>query len=206
MMTVKTGNRIWLRLLIAAALAGVLALAGICGMICWKEAHPPMPENYDAIVVLGAQVLPDGNPSVQLEWRLEKALEIWREEPCIIVCSGAQGGNEPAPEGDVMRAWLIERGVPEDLVLSDPDAYNTRQNIRNAAKLLVEHDVSRVLIVTSDYHLPRAMALAEDEGLEATGVGSPCKNDIVNWTRNHGRETLSWVKYLLQKYLHLPLE
>ena len=195
-----------LKVLVALLLAGVATLAAICGMICWKEANPPVPENYDAIVVLGAQVLPDGNPSVQLEWRLEKALECWQKSPCIIVCSGAQGGNEPAPEGDVMRDWLIARGVPAEQVISDPDAYNTRQNIRNAAQLLTDRDVSRVLIVTSDYHLPRAMALAEDEGLSATGVGSPCKNDIVNWTRNHGRETLSWVKYLLVKYLRLPLE
>lgn len=195
-----------LKVLVALLLAGVATLAAICGMICWKEANPPVPENYDAIVVLGAQVLPDGNPSVQLEWRLEKALECWQKSPCIIVCSGAQGGNEPAPEGDVMRDWLIARGVPAEQVISDPDSYNTRQNIRNAAQLLAGRDASRVLIVTSDYHLPRAMALAEDEGLSATGVGSPCKNDIVNWTRNHGRETLSWVKYLLVKYLHLPLE
>ena len=195
-----------LKALVALLLAGAAVLAAICGMICWREANPPVPENYDAIVVLGAQVLPDGTPSVQLEWRLEKALECWQKSPCIIVCSGAQGGTEPAPEGDVMRDWLITRGVPAEQVISDPKAYNTRQNIRNAAQLLADRDVSRVLVVTSDYHLPRAMALAEDEGLSATGVGSPCKNDIVNWTRNHGRETLSWVKYLLVKYLRLPLE
>jgi len=195
-----------LKAVMALALLGILALCAVCGMICWKEAHPPVAENYDAIVVLGAQVKEDGSPSVQLEWRLEAALDAWQKAPCIIVCCGAQGSNEPAPEGDVMRAWLIERGVPEEQALSDTHSYNTRQNIQNAAALLKPYGVSRVLIVTSDYHLPRAMALAEDEGVSATGIGSPCKNDIVNWTRNHGRETLSWVKYLMQKYLRLPLE
>ena len=187
----------------------VVALAALLGMICWQEANPPKRDelgDYGAIVVLGAQVKEDGTPSVQLEWRLEEALAMWREKPCLIVCCGAQGVNEPASEGDVMRQWFIDRGVPADQVVSDPDSFNTKQNIEHAARIVAPYGVTRVLIITSDYHLPRAMALAGDLGLEATGVGSPCKNDIVNWTRNHGRETLSWVKYLLQKYLRLPLE
>ena len=205
MTTVGMGKRIWLRLVIALALAGVLVLASICGMICWKEANPPVPENYDAIVVLGAQVLPDGNPSVQLEWRLQAALEAWQKENCIVITSGAQGGNEPAPEGEVMRQWLLDRGVPAESVISETDSRNTRENIRNAAQLLAGYDVQRVLIVTSDYHLPRAMALAEDQGLEATGLGSPCKPDIINWSRNHGREVFGWVKYWVEKYLNVEL-
>lgn len=187
----------------------IIGLAAVLGMLCWQEAHPPKSDelgDYGAIVVLGAQVKEDGTPSVQLEWRMQKALEIWQEKPCLIVCCGAQGANEPAPEGDVMRQWFIDRGVPAGQVLSDPDSYNTRQNIEHAARIVEPWGVTRVLIITSDYHLPRAMALAGDLGLEATGVGSPCKNDIVSWTRNHGRETLSWVKYLMQKYLRLPLE
>ena len=61
----------------------------------------------------------------------------------------------------------------------------------------------KVVIVTSDYQLPRSMALAEDMGLEASGVGSPCLQEY--WLKNHGRETLSWIKYWLKKYLHLNL-
>ena len=47
------------------------------------------------------------------------------------------------------------------------------------------------------------MALAEDMELEASGVGSPCLQEF--WLKNHGRETLSWIKYWLKKYLHLNL-
>ena len=92
------------------------------------------------------------------------------------------------------------------MILCDPASYNTRQNIDNAIALLADKDVKRVAIVTSDYHVPRAMALAEDAGLEATGVGSPTKQGLGFWAKNHGREALAWIKYWGQKYLHLPLE
>ena len=59
-------------------------------------------------------------------------------------------------------------------------------------------------MVTSDYHLPRAMALAEDEGMTATGLGAPTK--AIYWPKNYGREALAWIKYWMQKYLYLPLE
>ena len=50
-----------------------------------------------------------------------------------------------------------------------------------------------ITIVTSDYHLPRAMQLARDLGLSADGIGSPCKPEY--WVKNHFREVLAWGKY-----------
>lgn len=194
-----------LRILLLLMLAGVMAYAGIVAMVYWKETHVPEADDYGAIVVLGAQVKPDGVPSVQLQWRLDTAAALWKEKPVYVVTCGAQGTNEPAPEGEVMRDYLIAQGVEESMILVDATSYNTRQNIRHAAELLKDTGVTKILIVTSDYHLPRAMALAKDEGLEATGKGSPCKNDIYNWSKNHFREALSWVKYWGQKYLNLPL-
>lgn len=188
------------------ALLGVVCYAAVVAMICWKESHVPPAEDFDAIVVLGAQVKEDGVPSVQLQWRLDKALEIWQETPVTVVTCGAQGAKEPAPEALVMRDYLVDRGVPAEMILTDPDSYNTQQNIRNAAALLEGSGAEKVLIVTSDYHLPRAMALAEDEGLQVTGVPSPTKTEIQFWAKNRLREGLAWIKYWAVKYLHLPLE
>ena len=64
--------------------------------------------------------------------------------------------------------------------------------------------MERVLIVTSDYHLPRALALAKDQGLTASGIGSTTLPEY--WIKNHFREALSWIKYWGQKYLRLPLD
>ena len=104
-----------------------------------------------------------------------------------------------------MKKYLIDRGVAEEDILTDPESFNTRQNLRNAKELLKDKpEVQKVLVVTSDYHVPRSLALAKDQGYEATGLGSPCKPDY--WVKNHAREALAWIKYWGVKYLHLPLE
>ena len=151
--------------------------------------------------MLGAQVKMDGSLSVQLELRMEAALEQFNRNPQLIVVCGAQGSNEPAPEAHVMRDWLVSKGVPAAYILTDDKSFNTRQNLANA-KALLPDNIQKVLIVTSDYHLPRAMALAEDTGFEAQGVGSPIK--LIYWVKNHYREALAWVKYLLQKWGFMP--
>lgn len=184
--------------------AGILCFLGLVGFVWWQETHVPVNQPYDAIVVLGAQVKADGSLSVQLQWRLDTAYDAWESSPCMIVTCGAQGSNEPAPEGQEMREYLISRGVPAEQILADTVSFNTRQNIRNAIALLEGHSVENILIVTSDYHLPRSLALARDEGLNASGLGSPTKPEF--WVKNHFREALSWLKYWGQKYLHLPLE
>lgn len=197
------GHRL-LMLMLILLLAGTVFFLGVVGHVCWQEQHVPKNEPYDAIIVLGAQVKADGTLSVQLQWRLDAAYDAWEGSPCLVVTCGAQGADEPAPEGQVMREYLIGRGIPEWQVLADTDSYNTRQNIENAAALLRDYPVERVLIVTSDYHLPRALALARDQGLTASGIGSTTLPEY--WIKNHFREALSWIKYWGQKYLRLPLD
>ncbi len=185
--------------------AGLLCYVALVAFVYYQEVHVPMPnEKADALIVLGAQVQPSGEPSVQLAWRLEAALEVFNQNPAPIVVSGGQGANEPRPEGEVMRDWLVERGVPAEQILVDGESTNTRQNISHAISLLQGLNIQNVRIITSDYHLPRALAIARDEGLSASGTGSPCKKEY--WVQNHFREALAWVKYWGQKYLHLPLE
>ncbi len=159
---------------------------------------------YDAIIVLGAQVLPDGTPNVQLSLRLDAAANAWQLHRVPVVVCGAQGTDEPRPEAEIMKDYLIGQGVDGTMILMDPDSFNTEQNIRNAAMLLSAYqNVRRVLIVSSDYHVPRAMALASDLGFDATGLGAPILPEY--WLKNHARESLAWVKYWLNKYLHLSL-
>ena len=193
-----------MKILLCLAIVGIVAFLGIIGMIVWKQNHVHARENYDAIVVLGAQVKPDGQLSLQLTWRMDEAYALWEKQPCLIVTCGAQGANEPAPEGQVMKEYLMAKGVPEEQILVDDTSFNTRQNLRNAARLLESAGAKQVMIVTSDYHLPRAMALAQDMGLSSSGKGSPTKAEY--WLKNYTREALSWLKYWGQKYLHLPLD
>ncbi len=198
-----------LRVLLKLIALGILCYAGMVAFVCIQEGNVPndltSDARYDAIIVLGAQVKPDGTPSVQLSWRLDKAVTAYEQHPVPVVVCGAQGGDEPMPEAQAMRSYLEERGIPAEDILEDPDSFNTRQNLTNAQKLLSSREnIRRVLIVTSDYHVPRSMALARDLGYDAAGLGSPCKPEY--WLKNHAREALAWIKYWGMKYLHLPLD
>ena len=197
------------RWLLRLVIIGVILYAGLVGYICIREGsvlkEVPAAENYDAIIVLGAQVRPDGSPSVQLGWRLDAAEEAYRQKAVPVVVCGAQGKDEPMTEAEAMKKYLVGKGVPETDILTDPESFNTNQNLRNAAELLKNvPGVRKVLIVTSDYHVPRSLAIAKDLGFDACGMGSPCKPEY--WIKNHAREALAWVKYWGKKYLRLPLE
>ena len=188
----------------------ILTFAILIGYVAIQEGKVPktmaeIPNDYDAVIVLGAQVKPDGTPSVQLTWRLDMAADVWQYHNVPIVVCGAQGKDEPEPEAETMKRYLLSKGVDENMILTDPDSFNTKQNLEHAKKLLEDYPdrIIKVLIVSSDYHVPRALALAKDLGFDATGIGSPCLQEY--WIKNHAREALAWCKYWLNKYLHLNL-
>ena len=197
-------RRFWLVIGVLALIAA-LCYAALVGWVYYRETHVPAPSDYDSIIVLGAQVLPTGEPSVQLRWRLDKAVEMHGASPCPVVVCGSMAGQEPRPEGTVMRELLIADGLPESDVYADTESMDTKQNMRNAKAILETLGCDRPLIVTSDYHLPRALAIAEDAGFHPQGAGSPCRPEVTFWLKNHCREALAWCKYWLVKYTGVAL-
>lgn len=186
------------RMIFWLAALGVLGFVGLFGYVLVKEYTVPKPGSYNAIIVLGAQVDPSGSPSVQLEWRLQKALELYQQNRMPIAVTGGQGKDEPATEASVMRDWLIQRGVLAQDIVVDEQSTDTKQNIKNALDALPQGTLD-VMIVTSDYHLPRALQVARDQGLNPSGAGSPIKPEY--WFKNHFRETLAWGKYILSRFI-----
>ena len=192
------------RLSLTLAFLFILVYAGLLGYQLWQEYSIPAPRASQAMIVLGAQVNPDGVPSRQLLFRLDAALGAYQKTPMTIVVCGAKGENEPATEASVMRDWLVNKGVNPAHVLLDEGSFNTRENIRGAQSLLPA-GTREVLIITSGYHLPRAMAIARDLGMDPSGIGSPILPEF--WIKNHARETLAWGKYFLNKWLpFIPTE
>lgn len=192
----KTVRRRILLGIVVLVLLGAAAVAALMGFVYYKETHLPPVGDYDTIIVLGAQVKADGTPSVALQRRLTAALESYREKPALIIVCGAQGANEPRAEGDVMREWLLERGVPEGDVVAETASFNTRENLTYARAIMEHRGLHEALIVTSDYHVARALALCVQAGITATGKGSPSKPEY--FIKNHFREGLSWIKFWLE--------
>lgn len=182
--------------LLLVALVCLACVVGLMGFVFYKETHLPPVGDSDVIIVLGAQVKEDGTPSVALTRRLTAALESYLEKPQLIIVCGAQGINEPRAEGDVMRDWLIERGVRSEDVVAETASFNTRENLVYARAIMEHRGLAQALVVTSDYHVARALELCRQTGIAATGKGSPSKPEY--FIKNHFREGLSWIKLWLE--------
>lgn len=187
-------------LLIAAIVigaAGVTLLTAVC--VCAGRERTI--EDADCIIVLGARVWPDGRMSTTLLNRCERALELWQEgrAPKIIVCGG-RGGDEPAAEGVVMRDWLVNAGVTAENVIAETESVNTSENLRNARAIMEAQGWQSAIVVTSDYHIQRALWIARDEGVQATGAAAPSPERWNTWMGVRLRECVSWVLYALRRF------
>ena len=185
--------------MLALMLLGFAGAAGLMGFVYYKETHLPPIGDSDVIIVLGAQVKEDGTPSVALERRLTAALESYESDRQLIIVCGAQGANEPRAEGDVMRDWLMEKGVSPEDVVAETASFNTRENLTYAKAIMEHRGLEEALVVTSDYHVARALELCRQVGITATGKGSPSKPEY--FIKNHFREGLSWIKFWLESML-----
>lgn len=150
---------------------------------------------FDWIVVLGARVRADGTPSITLRKRLETARAYLAGHPATrVVVSGGQGPDEPASEAAVMRAWLIERGVDPARIAAEDRSTTTAENVAGVLPLIPR--TARAGIVTSDFHLFRAMRLARRGGLPCTG-GIPAPTRLRYLPHNLLRECAAVVKNAL---------
>lgn len=132
---------------------------------------------YDALVVLGAGLI-DGRVPPLLGSRLDRAAALFSArrssgEDCVLIPTGGRGSDEPRSEGEAMAEYLRDSGVPADSVLPETRAANTEQNLLFSREIAQAHRPgSRVLIVTSDYHVLRAAMLARRVGLPAGATGA----------------------------------
>ena len=160
------------RAICAVCVAGALFAGGLCGLIFSAAAATPA-AGLDALVVLGAGLRPDGTPSEALAYRLDAALDYLEDNPetaCVV--SGGQGLGESCTEAGAMYDYLLEQGLDAGRVTREDRSTSTAENVRNSAELL--EPGSSVGIVTNDFHLYRALRIAEKNGLAgASGLAAP---------------------------------
>jgi uncharacterized SAM-binding protein YcdF (DUF218 family) len=149
----------------------------------------------DAIVVLGAQVLPGGRPSTALRRRVEHGAATLQSTgaPFLVVCGGA--GDEPTAEAHVM-ARLAERlGVERGRIVGEDESRRTLEQAERVASLSAVNGWQRVVVVTDRYHLPRALFLFRRAGLDAEGSGcGRGDGSLLRWWGGALREIPAWVK------------
>lgn len=160
------------------------------------EFNAHVDKDVDYIIVLGAKVRPNGNPSTVLKYRLDAAYDYLSAHPdtrCIV--SGGQGSNEPMPEADAMAQYLRERGIEENRILIENTSETTAENMAFSRDLIADPS-AEVGIVTNNFHVYRALKIAHKTGIEHV-YGIAAHSDTWYLPNNMFRETFGILKNVL---------
>lgn len=162
-------------LVVLLAAGNRYAALGLVRSLEWRYFPPAEGVTAEAIVVLGGgtEIIAPPRPIVEVNGagdRVIYAAELFRSEAApLVIASGGRvslfdtGSSTPAEE---MARLLEFMGVPAESILLEDRSQNTYENALNSAELLRARGLSRILLVTSALHMPRATALFEAQGLE----------------------------------------
>lgn len=128
-------------------------------------------DSADCIIVLGCKVKDDGNPSRMLSDRLNCGINLYENgNTKKIIMSGDHGRNEYNEVG-VMKSYAVDAGINPDDIFMDHAGFSTYESVYRARKIF---GAKKIIIVSQEYHLFRAVFIARKLGLEAYGVS--CDN------------------------------
>lgn len=167
--------------LIKKLTAAVLAIAAICAVLVFgidfyvkQKAKPYIltpeeaGEGYDCVLVLGCGVWGD-TPSHMLEDRLLEGISLCQSGASKKLLMSGDHGRKGYDEVNVMKKFAVDRGIPSEDVFMDHAGFSTYESMYRAKEIF---KAKKILIVTQDYHLYRAIYDARALGLEAYGVAS----------------------------------
>lgn len=124
--------------------------------------------DVDCIIILGAGVW--GNkPSSMLEDRLLEGIKLYQANVSDKIIMSGDHGREEYDEVNIMKKYAIEKGIPSENIFMDHAGFSTYESIYRARDIF---KANKVVIVTQEYHLYRALYIANQLGMEAYGVGA----------------------------------
>jgi len=171
----------------------LLVLHSADGRIFDAEGAP----SERVVIVLGASVLRSGQPSDMLADRLLTALDLYRAGKAEKFLLSGDHGKVDYDEVESMQKFLLEHEVPEEDIVLDHAGFDTFDSMARANKVF---GLNEALVVSQSYHLPRAIYVAENNGLEVFGVSADRQNYVkIEYFKL--REMLARVKAVLDVWL-----
>lgn len=159
---------IFVGLIILMFVVNIYIKENVKNNIIAKESASEL-SDIDCILVLGCQVKSDGTPSNMLADRIAMSVELYDcgAAPKIIM-SGDHGQYE-YDEVNTMKQTAISCGIPSQDIFMDHAGFSTYESLYRAKEIF---DADRIIIVTQEYHLYRALYIAKELGIDAYGVCS----------------------------------
>lgn len=166
----------WIVIVVLLLITLVLAInfyvkLSVRSMIIDSDEYDSL-KDIDYIIVLGAGIR-NKRPSPLLEDRLTKAIELYNKNESVKIIMSGDHIKADYNEVGVMKNYAIEKGVPEENIIMDHAGVSTYDTIYRAKNLF---KAKKVVIVTQEYHLYRALYIAKKLGLESYGVSAEHNN------------------------------
>jgi vancomycin permeability regulator SanA len=193
----------WLLRMICIALTCViLGAASVFGLDAYVRlsASPQIltPEqaaeiaDVDCILVLGCLVKSGGVPSDMLHDRLRRGVDLYESGAAPKLLMSGDHGRDSYDEVDAMKQFAVDSGIPSTDVFMDHAGFSTYESIYRARDIF---QAKKIIIVSQEYHLYRAVYIAQALGLEAYGVSADYRNYLGQSARDF-REVLARIKDL----------
>ena len=135
----------------------------------------PHRRDFDCVIIHGAGLLKGNRISKLLADRIDKAIEVYHKDPTppVIIPSGGRGSDEDLSEAEAMEQYLLEHGIPQSRIIREDRSATTRENLIFSKRIIDGLDGSGYYaLVTSNYHVYRALSICREIGLECTGIGA----------------------------------
>ena len=185
------GRKVFWRILGILVIAGVCAAAAVIAGNAWVKSstedeitgalhsHDDIftdteVDRYkelkaDCIMVLGASVMADGTPSPMLQDRLDAGIALYHAGAAPKLLLTGDNGQVEYNEVEAMLLYAEARDVPEEDIFLDHAGFSTYESVYRAAAIF---GVERMIVVTQNYHLYRALYGCHKMEIEALGAGA----------------------------------
>lgn len=161
-----------LKLIICLILIVAIFIAGVDLLVkLTTKSSIISAENYnekaDCIVILGAGVNPDGTPSLMLKERLDKGIQLYESGVSQKILISGDHRSKYYDEVNTMKSYCLKAGVSSKDIFMDHAGVSTYDSIYRAKEIF---GAEKIVVVTQKYHLYRAIFIAKNLGLKATGI------------------------------------
>ena len=146
-----------------------------------------LPSDADVIVLLGGGATADtpnllgkGHLSSGAANRLLTALQLHQQTALPIIVTGGKVFADTGCEAEIAKRILVQVGVRPEIIFQDNQSLNTRQNAEQVKKILQEQGFSKPILVTSAYHMPRAMSNFQNRQITVVPFAGDYRTNQVN--------------------------
>lgn len=170
---------------------------GLLGLSAWQvfdyaNNSETTPAKADAAVVLGAAAW-GKNPSPVYRERIQHAIDLYKKQIVskIIFTGGTPKAGYPT-EAEVGKLFAEKQKVSSKDILLENTSRDTLQNIHRAKKIMRQHQIDSVILVSDPDHMARAMAIAKHFGVNAVSSATPSSR----YTGSNQRDEFFWREVL----------